>query len=286
MTGTSLRDKRPLGAYRKRGPLGHPLEDESLGRLPGTDVPGGKPKPQKPPAFRKIPRSEFYRSLTERYRDPSKIHQRGSSLCGPASLMFLTGTYRPGEYRRFVTELYENGESSLGRLKIKPGRDCKNYDPTGKIAAADWVALAGIRDSENLIFDYDEVEDAFAGITLPSSLAGWLEKAHFRDVINETNLLFTKGEGNLREANDLHRRGYRVCLLIHADGIQEPPSDFQTPLPNHWVVLTSDMFLTETSVRFEIFTWGEGKYRVPIAGTIMRMDQWLHNYYGYVACRP
>jgi len=106
-----------------------------------------------PPAFPEIPRSEFYRTLAERVADPSKIHQRGSSLCGPASLLYITALRHPSRYAGFLTRLYEYGDASLGALRIKPGHDCRHYNPGVKIAGADWVGLAGIRDSENVLFD-------------------------------------------------------------------------------------------------------------------------------------
>ena len=291
MSGPSLRHARPDGAFRKRGPLGHPLDDHSYGIEHGTDSPGAKPHPTKPPAFPKIPRSEFYRNLNQRYRDPSTIDQATSSLCGPASLMFVTATHRPPEFRRFVTELYEYGESKLGDLKIKPGKDCRNVNPSPHVAPADWVALASIRDSENLIFDYDDVDDQVGGITIPSTLAGWFRKAHYKSVLNEANIYLTKGEANFRDAVRLHGLGFRVCFLIRAVVIQEAPFNRGAisqvfTIPNHWVVLNDkNVQMSGSSVRFKIFTWGDGQYQVPISGTLS-MENWLDNYYGFVACKP
>ena len=291
MSGPSLRHVRPDGAFRKRGPLGHPTDDPLYGIAHGTDSPGAKPHPTKPPAFPKIPRSAFYRNLNQRYRDPGTINQAVSSLCGPAALMFITATHRPPEYRRFVTELYENGESKLGDLKIKPGKDCRNVNPDPHVAPADWVALASIRDSENLIFDYDDVDDEIGGITLPGSLEGWFRKAGYKSVLEEANIYLTKGEDNFRDAVRLHNLGFRICLLVRAVVIAKPPFDRNAFIqaftyPDHWVVLNdSSPLLSAASVRFRIFTWGQPQYQVPITGTLS-MENWLDNYYGFVACKP
>ncbi len=237
-----------------------------------------------PPAFPNIPRSEFYRTLAERVMDPSTIDQRDSSLCGPASLLYITATRSPARYASFLTRLYEYGEASLGTLRIKPGHDCRHYDPSGKIAAADWVGLAGIRDSENVIFDYDEVEDAFAGITMPMTLARWLGEAGFAGIQNETNILFTKGESNLREADAHFRHGRKVCLLVNATGI-ENVADGMSAIPNHWVVLTSSINFVGPNLSFTIFTWGEGNYAVPhVRFAIYPTKDFLGYYYGYVCC--
>jgi hypothetical protein len=242
-----------------------------------------RPEPEDPfedgePAFKNIPRGALLSNVRERKADASKINQNPSSLCGPASLMFLTAKHRPQEYAHFVIELYEKGVAWLRKLKIEPGSDCKNHT-LQQMAAADWVALAGVRDSENTLLDYDDEDDEAAGITLPSTLAGWLEKAGYKDLINETNLLFNKDEANLREANQRRAQGYEVCLLIKAHVLNPPNSDFW-PWPDHWVVLTSDITINAGRVNFTVFTWGNGKFPVD-----KPLSEWLDHFYGYVACK-
>ncbi len=250
--------------------------------LPGTSLLGE-------PAFTKIPRAELLRTLLVRGQDPSKIDQATTSLCGPASLMFLTASYWPSRYLDFVRTLYETGTAQIGGLRITPGKDCKNCDPAGSVAAADWVALAGIRDSENVIWDYDDVDDEVGGITLPSTLAGWLRKVGFQDPRNETNVYFTKGEDNLREAAQLRLQGYEVCLFINADAIKTSPSSGNPggvlTTADHWVVLTSNITFSGSQVTFSVFTWGERSRHVPQGGGSMPISWWLGGYYGYVACK-
>jgi hypothetical protein len=283
--------------FRLPGPLGHDFDvwdvsDSGDYRSP-TVLTRHMPDDwnARVPAFPYISRAALYADVQARVADPSKINQAVSSLCGPSSLMYLTAKYLPCWYAYFVEQLYEYGSSRIGDLTIEPGTDCKNYQPTGVIAAADWVALASIRDSENVIFDYEDPSDEFAGITIPSTLAGWLEKVGFRDIENETNLYLTKGEDNLRKANELYKAGKEVCLFINADILQQAPKKrgvipqtFTTP--DHWVVMTSEMQLSADSVRFTVFSWGNGRYPMPLPGTVMTMDELLQNYYGYVAVKP
>lgn len=280
MDGTLIRDASP-----RPGPIGflhHRIQQVNRG-FPGHDTPENKP------AFPKISRRDFYPELLQRKADPSKISQRTTSLCGPASLMYLTATHWPDRYFDFASTLFETGSATLGSLYVAPGADCRNCNPYGSIATADWVALASIRDSENSLWDYDDVDDEIGGITLPSTLARWLGSVGFRDLCNETNLYFTKGESNLREAADLHRKGYEVCLLINANAIQASPSQgspggiFTTA--NHWVVLTSEMVFSGDELSFKIFTWGEGSRNVPKGASKMPIQWWLDGYYGYVACK-
>ncbi len=285
-------------SYRVRGPLGmygtQLVDDVFADKNPFGDsnrVPHGPATSvDHDPAFPNILRADLYKTLWERVAHPGAIHQRSSSLCGPASLLFLTGTYFPSKYSNYIIDLYEYGQAMLGSLTVEPGEDCRNYNPAGKIAEADWVGLAGLRDSENAIFDYDEVDDAFAGITLPMTLSRWLSCVGFTNIANETNLYFTKGESNLREADALFRQGHNVCLLVDYKGIEAIPerrgfiSQIFT-IPNHWVVMTAPIDFSNNCVKFQIFTWGDDEHDVPPSGpNAYPLDLFLKFYYGYVSC--
>ncbi|MBX3363443.1 MAG: hypothetical protein KF866_01650 [Phycisphaeraceae bacterium] len=282
-----------LFGQRVEGAIG--LFDENAWNIAPAVTMGEPELPTGPAAFTGVSREDVYRGAKERMGiGAHQIAQRGASLCGPAALMFITATHHPERYYTFATTLFEKGDASLGKLRIRPGKDCRAYNPSGKIAPVDWVTLAGIRDSENAFFDYDEVEDALAGITLPGELAEWFRKAGYGSVLNESNLYFTKSKGNFLEAVSLHNKGHRVCLFIDINGIvSESPgrgrlSQIFTSA-NHWVVLQDVMSTRDDHLVFSIYTWGEqgGEYRVPQNFAVkLKMDDWLMNYYGYVACRP
>jgi len=266
----------------------------SLGPV-STSGPTGRSHQGKP-AFPHIQRDQLSASARARMEDPSQIDQSLSSLCGPAALMFLVAKYWPTLYYQFVLDLYEFGTAQLNRLRIAPSKGCRDFDPSGRIDPADWVALAGVRDSENALLQYSDTSDQAAGITLPSTLAGWLERAGFKGVYNETNLYLTKGEKNLRDAAQRKRDGAEVCLLIDLKGISAAPSTrgfFRQVFTcaNHWVVLNSDIEFDakDGSVGFRVYSWGNGQWAVPQGDTPnqrLTLKQWLQNYYGYVACKP
>jgi hypothetical protein len=308
MSQPTFRIPGPTGLDHSRVEPGEP-DHHLLGGGNGTAVPGGfslglvsSPGPsglarvhQGKAAFPHIHRDQLYLSARERMDDPSKINQSFSSLCGPAALMFLVAKYWPTVYYKFVLDLYEFGKADLKGLHIEPSKGCRNFDPFGKIDPADWVALAGVRDSENAILQYGDTADEAAGITLPMTLAGWLERAGFKNVFNETNLYLTKGEKNFRDAAQRKRDGAEVCLLIDMKGIASAPSTrggFRQifTCANHWVVLNSDIaFQADGSLQFQVFSWGNGKFAVPPgSGTSvpkLTLKQWLQNYYGYVSCK-
>ena len=91
----------------------------------------------------------------------------------------------------------------------------------------DWIPIASLRDSENWFFDYQDVNDATAGITMPSALESWFRKVGYREIVNETNVFLTKDEDCLRRASALWAKDYWVCLFINAQMIE--PEDDENP---------------------------------------------------------
>ena len=230
-----------------------------------------------------ISRKGLAKQLTERINNPGKINQHASSLCGPAALLYSTAHFNPVMYAKFAIDLYERGRGRLGKLNINPGSDVRRSRVKAGMPSLDWMMLASIRDSKNWVLDYQKASNAFAGITFPGTLAGWFKKAGYRRVINETNLLATKGIGNVSSANQYFYRKYKVCLFINTNMIQKPWGE-TSAFPDHWVVLASGISVLPKTVSFKIFTWGKPEMRVPSAGRRLPRKSFLGNYYGFVAC--
>ena len=282
----------PKPQFRTPGVLG--LDPADAGSTTDPSVDGTQTDaddmPTGPAAFTGVSREAVYREAEEREIDAGKIDQGEASLCGPAVVMYTLAAHRSGLYEGFVKELFEDGDATIGELRVTPGEDCRSHNPGGHIGAADWVALAGLRDSENLVFDYDEWSDTGQGITLPMSIESWLKRMGFGNVRNRTNLYLCKGKSNFMDAVEEQRKGRSVCMLINMDGIWEPDPGRGVfaqliSIPNHWVVLTGVESTHDDNLRFKVFTWGNGDFKVPrITGVKLSMDDWLQNYYGYVSC--
>jgi hypothetical protein len=245
--------------------------------------------------FTKLDRQSVADGLLVRIDNPGKIDQGKSSLCGPADLVYDLASTDPVEYAQFVIDLFETGTATIGKLTIKPGSDLKAAAPAkSDIDPSDWIPLASIRDSENWFFDYEDVKDEAAGITLPGELAGWFEKVGYTQIKNETNLVLCKTEKNARLANEFFGQGFRVCLFINDNMMYCSKQDSASWFPSHWVVLVSPLVIDNFGVHFEVFTWGEGKKRVPVLGQgkndppqgkPLSLAHFLKNYYGFVAVK-
>lgn len=166
-----------------------------------------------------------------------------------------------------------------------------------------------MRDSENILLDYDESSDEAAGITLPGTVAGWFEKAGYTDIENKTNLTVDKDLYNLIEANDHRLKGKKVCLFICADGIRYI-EDGDNTIPDHWVVLTSDVQIEGSSdlselfakgedfvnddetqlaksIAFTVYSWGEGELNInnPEKDFMHTVESWLEYYKGFISVK-
>lgn len=248
-------------------------------------------------------------------KQPSIIDQGYSSLCGPAVFIYCLAKRKPKLYVRYIIDLYENGEATIGRLKVKPSADCKQYSPTipkakGKskktqlIPETDWIGLAGLRDSENDLFDYDNPKDQFSGITMPGSIAKWFASSDFSAIRQKTNTFFDESLYSLLQAHKNFVSGACVCLFVGAKVLQGFPKG-KSPA-DHWVVLNSiiringksadtllskgksvnqDKDLKSKKIEFSIYTWGQENYQINSHDPNLTVGKFLDYYYGYVAAQ-
>jgi hypothetical protein len=237
--------------------------------------------------FPKLSRDTVGLGLLMRIANPGLLRQGAASLCGPAALLHNIATDSPGGYARYAIDLFENGRASLGRLYIKPGSDVRSYQPEG-VTEVDWLTMASLRDSENWFFDYDTAKGEFSGITLPGELADWFRKAGYSDVTEDTNLtnLTHKGAGTVEDANELYDKGYRVCLFISANMMEEADQSWRgSVFTRHWIVQRSRIDLSNGKAKVTVFSWGQGDYQIPHGKKELSDDEFLGNFYGYVAAR-
>lgn len=257
-----------------------------------------------PGQFTKLNRLNVGLGLLARLKQPSKIDQAMSSLCGPAAFVYSLAWQKPDAYVDFATNLFENGKASVQigekALKIKPSKDCRKSSPEKyEMEHVDWLTLASIRDAMNKIFDMDDsgffssigklFGGDFRGITMPRELAKWFNRAGFTDVVEKGSAINSGEYDRLVAANQAFKKGHMVCLFINAKvlGSNEKKRKKGSMLANHWVVLSSEISGLQKdskNVKLDVFTWGYGKWPVPQTGQLT-MDQFLKNFYGYVSAK-
>jgi hypothetical protein len=281
----SLKSAQPIGA-RNVAPAPPPAVNDPLGNVIKVFA-----SRQGNGVFPKIPRQQLAKDLLVRARDPSVINQGPTYMCGPAAFMYSLARDNPVRFILFVADLYEHGYARMGDLEVRPSERFRNEPVTRGTPAADWVALGGLRDSENYLFSYHSgFFEHQAGGTTASSVASWFTRAGYSDVQD-----YTMSHGqmmNAHLANDYLNRGYRVCLLIDGDLLGDDDTQRSTSIvPNHFVILTSPILEDDTGVKFTVYTWRSEKREVPMkmagkpAGRVP-IPVFLSKYYGFIAGKP
>ena len=67
---------------------------------------------------------------------------------------------------------------------------------------------------------------------------------------------------------------------------EKEQADEGSILTRHWVVQRSPIDRTNGQVKLQVFSWGEGNYQIPNGTTDLPLDQFLDNFYGYIAAKP
>jgi hypothetical protein len=242
-----------------------------------------------------LDRDEVGVGMLLRIAKPGLLRQGAANVCGPAAMLFSLLEDNPGAYAQFAIALYEKGKANMGKDSVEPRSRVRQYSPpSGSIDPVDWLTMASMRDSENWFLSFDSVKDNvrvnFAAATTPMEMAWWFTRAGYSDVREDANFVgHQRDTRNMERATQLFNAGYRVCLLIDYqmvdDGTQSQ-SGSAILLDRHWVALTSPIRQIGGKVNMTIFTWGKGDtYQVPQKGVLTQND-FLMNYYGYVAAKP
>lgn len=231
----------------------------------------------------KIKSDDLVTGLKDRLANPKNIDTSVVNLCGPGAFFFWLAQDDPLMYAEAVISLWKTNAALLGKRKFKASYSLRIADP-GTTAAVDWVPMASLRDHENAVLNYDDAGGGLSGLTMPKGMAQWFTEAGYTDVKNDTNVFFTKGVDNLKEAERLRSLGYRVCLLIHADMLYAAKQNNKSVFPNHWVSLTGAATIGDDSVSLPVHSWG-AIHTIPKQSPMSRA-MFSKNYYGYVAAKP
>ncbi|MDJ0088258.1 hypothetical protein [Pantoea allii] len=219
-------------------------------------------------------RKKIENQIVSRMNRSNYPNQGWTSLCGPAAFFYCLQMDRPDVYKQAAIELWLHGKTKIGTLEISPGDGCRHpkgifYDDYGReaVSGLDWITLASLRDSENSIMSYDEVDDQVAGITMWGKLTEWFEKAGYEKVFDNISLSHAN-VNDIISLNNYISSGHKVVSLISAGMLSDFPGDSSSK--NHWIVWDSQVrcnggriISASTSVLDKVdltlFSWGKVK---------------------------
>jgi hypothetical protein len=241
-------------------------------------LPKGRP-------FPRITEADIITGLHDRVIDPSKQNQGRAGLCVPAAFFYCVLNYKPELYVQYVIDLFTTGKARIGSLEVKPSAACRLYQPPlDKIAAVDWVALASLCDSSNLILDVSSADDDLSVGNWPGEAAKWFRDIGYRDVRDDTNMYFCKGRKEI-EAFDRDMRFNRdVCLFINTNMLDEGTNRLKSTFVDHCVVLDEPPEINRDRISLSVYSWGKVQ-RVPSVGTLS-LEEFSRNFYGYLSGTP
>lgn len=197
-------------------------------------------------------------------------NQKRSSLCGPAAYFYCLLKDRPDLYQKAVKQLWETGKVKIYKLEIdaKAANKPQNFfDEQGdqRISGLDWITLGSLRNSENLIWDYDNLTKGIAAMTTPGDMERWLRNSGAKNLQNFITISGNNLE-QLAKINKYAKQGYRVLQLVSSPNIFGGATT--QSYKSHWIVWESPLVSQSTGlsidenskltdlVDLKLFTWG------------------------------
>jgi von Willebrand factor type D domain len=202
--------------------------------------------------------------LTQLIDQPTLLNQGFLNLCGPAAFFYIWFRNDPVAATRFATEMYDNGESAIGDLKISArgsllAREShqsimQKVKPEDRgVPLVDWMLLSALRNSENdLPYTGNPtlwLYEGFSGGTQLYELEKWLNAADLYDNLERTT-------------EDLATNpDQAVVAILIATHLLSPKGQSK-----HFIVPESKITVEGNQLRFRYWTWGRiaengGKYQ-------------------------
>ncbi|MBP4051128.1 hypothetical protein J9978_16740 [Chromobacterium violaceum] len=232
--------------------------------------------------FRWFDAKRVQTQVQERMREPWRIDQGYSSLCGMAALYYVTIKRSPDRYRKIAHELHRTGLCKIDDFSIEPSDSMYEIKPKDSdyqhmnMWEADWIVLAGTRSSESNL-GYHGIEtgnwDQFTAINWPGMMEGLVKKIAGYGNANAVGIgligtvvkkaFSYSGEdvsaalADLKCIDDLKNKGHQILLMIDAKMIKNKSGysigDLQD---SHWVVYEGGLLNGKNQVSFQVYTWG------------------------------
>ncbi len=220
-----------------------------------------------------LDKQQIIRDLRDRLKDPYQIQQGEQPFCGPAAVVFELIRKQPHRYIDICQSLYEYGSfEGVTKKIVAAGRLCRSYGNL-RMAQADWMLLATLRDCANMLVPVHpkapKIIREIGGITKPWEVSGWVrELLGYTTTKSYPTPLWNEFRA-LQEADRIIDRGGVAFALINDRGLLGNnsfiASRFHRIYPNHWVTIVGNISIDlptqitkkkRGKVKFDIYSWG------------------------------
>ncbi|MBD2120154.1 hypothetical protein [Trichocoleus sp. FACHB-262] len=205
--------------------------------------------------------------------NPFAVNQSYTPFCGPTAIVYELVSKQPARYVSICQSLYETGQFQSRTKVVRPADGLRNSKVRDGISVADWMLIATLRDTENLVFPVDASSSGLvnniAGITTPWEMKGWIYEILGYDQVNfESTFIYGEFDA-MRSAQAARKQGGVAFLLIDASMLQG--SAPAIAYPNHWVSYLGNLQIDDGvwyqhdsgHIRFDCYSWGR-KYSVDL----------------------
>ncbi|WP_309742004.1 hypothetical protein [Chamaesiphon sp. OTE_20_metabat_361] len=228
-----------------------------------------------------LDKRQLIEDIRDRLIDPYQIQQGEQPFCGPASVVFELIRKQPARYIDICQSLYEYGSFDGYTKKITvSGRLCRSYGNL-RMAQADWMLLATLRDCANTLVPVHpkapKLIRELGGITKPWEINGWVKELLGYSTTKSHPTILSGEFRALQEADSTIKAGGVVFGLINSQGLLGSnsfiASRFHRLYPNHWVTILGNISILGTRgyanepptkitknkqsrVQFDMYSWG------------------------------
>lgn len=221
-----------------------------------------------PGVWASVEKKQLLNEMRERLNNAFKINQGAQPFCGPASIVFELVRKQPLRYVQICRSLFETGSFQGATKKIEASPLLRRSNGRLRMNQADWMVLATLRESENLIFNIEaEAPDIIrnlAGMTKSWEMKGWTrELLGYKQVKYRHTYLYGEVDA-LAETSKALAAGGVAFALITADGLLRDKTPF-LPYPTHWITILGNISVKggdwsdEDSGRIslDVYSWGQ-----------------------------
>lgn len=221
---------------------------------------------------------------------PKLIQQREEQICGVTAMMHAIVADEPASYVKYLRELATTSKAKLslhgtGGLDINISKNEKLFNRLAKtklsasnpdrdyIDDVDFIALVGLRSSENQIFNFSlnssEAAKSMFGVSFAGEIKSWMRNTGYENVSS----MKLKSPKDIEQLELLIKDGYAAVFLTTADltdliihDIQpENPGMAQRLLNGHFIQIKNIKYIPDTNdVMISIVSWGQEKQDVRI----------------------
>lgn len=231
-----------------------------------------------------LDKADIVQEMRLHLRNPYTVNQGAQPFCGPASVLFELVRRFPLRYVELCHSLYETGGFRAVSTFIQSSERLRQASKDiPRMGPADWMVLATLRESENLIFPVEPHAPAIirnlAGMTKSWEMLGWAREILGYDHADYLHTYVLRDLAALRKAQAVIDRGGVAFGLITDNALLGKTLPTVT-IPNHWVALAGNINIEKGfgrhdsgQVSFDVFTWAK-KVRIDVSEGVFEDGFW------------